>query len=362
MSNATEHDDDLDFGDDVETVEAGSTITNEQDSTDNTGDAEAPAEGTDGDNTESASEDTESDEDKAARLAAEQAEFDGLVQAFKDAADATLTHADRDYQTGTLPVAVVQPVKDAYLALPGAKGKTLGRAYLTEKMQEAMVSGATSGDNAHFLAARSYMQLGEDIKDAKAPKSDGLAKPKVDPTQAHAERVAVLMIAPNLVAVPDEVDENWVAKVEEIVTSLEADTKAYRAWLINTAEDKGDAPEVSPIVVAAGKVAVGRAVGTKRASSGGTRPSTAGSGHTGNIGEHIREAINKVEVGKFMSIAEIVNVETSQYGKDGAPKPSPGAIAARLFPKGDAANCNLDFVRPEGREQGHDKKGAIRLN
>lgn len=300
-----------------------------------------------------------------AKAEAEEAEREAAVETFKGVVEGVFDHEGYDKATGTLPTVLEQVVIDAYTALPGAKAKNAGRTYLQDSMQAHMIKGTTEGPE-FFMRARTYMELNNKVTAAKSS-SPAAAKPKVDPTEAHINRIAAMLLAPNFVEVGEEVANGWEAKAEELVASLNEDANKYLTWLrlptpTGEGETKPDAPEVSEVVIAAAKIAVGRAAGAPRkASTGGTstpRVSTAGSGHRGDIGKHIREVMDTVSVGDFVTIAEIAKAATSQYGGATMPPPSQGAIAARLFPaKGE---CTLDFVSPEGKDQGHAVKGAVR--
>jgi len=324
------------------------------------------------------------DEEKAAAEAKAKEEADKAAAdleeklvAFKATADGVLT--DENYAPmADLPAAQVEAVKSAYTAIPGAKGKGTAKQYLVDQMQAKMIEGATRPEA--FFEARTFMNLSNAIKDIKGSKPD-VSREKVDPTKAFVDRAAALMLAVNLVVVPEDVDGTWADKTQELVTKLEPDVEKYRTWQDELARvaklpvKEGETPvevptpEISPVVLAAAKIAVGRSAShagrkPKAEGTGSTtsapRPSTAGSGHRGSIGDHIKEAMDTVQVGEFMTIADIAKVVTSQYGSGNAPPPSQGAIAARLFPGGDADKCNLDFVRPEGKDEGHAVKGAVR--
>lgn len=326
------------------------------------------------------------DEEKAAAEAAEKEKAEAAekeaaekLDAFKATVEAVLANDEKTDWVAELPVAVSTPVTEAYGHLVAAKGKAAGKQYLVDRMQAKMIEGATNP--LAFTEARVYMLLNSALKDVKKAR-ETIVKPKVDPTQAFVERAAALMLAVNLLTVPSDVDETWAEKTEALVTTLATDVQVYHDWQTEldkaakaNAEnppkegEKGvevPTPEISQVVLAAAKIAAGRAVAVGRKTStpkeGGTstpRVSTAGSGHRGDIAKHIREAMNTVNVGDFMSIADIAKVATAEYGSEGAPPPSQGAISARLFPSGDKG-CTLDFVRPEGKDEGRDKKGAVR--
>lgn len=365
-------DDDLDFDGEFE----DSDTTDEQDTSTEQGDIPNTGEtnGSVADPFTEAPETVQSDEEKSAateqakKAEAEQAEkdkadFEAATKAFTEAVEATMTAEGRDVSTGTLSVELTQTVKDAYAGLPGAKGKSFGKQYLIDKMQECMVEGVN--DPSSFIRARTYMNLSNDVKDTKST-AGAVAKPKVDPTQAHVEHIAALMVAPNLVAVPADVESGWEEKAQQLAESLESQVLAYKDWLAvkdqpaAEGETAPEAPEVSSVVIMAAKLAIGRATGTRKAStSTGTSAPRQSSGHRGDIGAHIKEVFEAVEIGEFLPISKIAKAVTSQYGKDGAPPASQGAIAARLFPK--SGECNLDFVRPEGKDEGRDVKGAVRV-
>lgn len=314
----------------------------------------------DGTVTEKVDEPVETEEEAKARKEAEAAaakeKGEAALEEFKSAANAALDHEDRDADTGVLPVVVISSLKDLYLKLPGAAYKNPAKAFLLDRMQEEMIAG-TSGDAKRYLNARTFLELNKEVEGARATKTQGAVTQKVDPTLAHVERVASLMIAPNLVPVGEGVEDGWEDQVEKLVESLSDDIVKYRNWQAEVAafEPKSDddkapeAPEVHASIVAAAKIAAGRTVSAKKAGTT-QRASTAGSGHRGDIVQHLREAIEKFPVGEFVPVAELCKVETSQYGGD-KPAPSPGAIANQLRPEKE-----FDFLEVRTEP----KRGAVR--
>jgi hypothetical protein len=300
----------------------------------------------------------------AAKAKAEAEQADAQVESFKTLVTGLLTHDDRDVSTGELPVVLVTQVTQAYGDLPGAKYKTFARNWLTDTMQDLMVKLA-------FIEARTIMILNTAVKDIKGTKPEALAKPKVDPTEAFAERAAGVMLAASLLTVPEGVEVTWAEKATALAQSLEQEVLTYKAYLDEAAkplaegETAPEAPKVHAAVLAAAKLAQGRVAAVRK--TGTSTPRTpraatstpAGDGIRRNVGNHIREAIQSVEVGTFMAIAEIAKFESTEYA---GVEISPGAISARLFPGGDASACKLDFVRPEGKDEGHAAKGAVRLS
>lgn len=377
----TQDEQDLDFGlaDDeptqaeVESAAEQADEHNEQDNqTERVGDVEqiqpdAEVVLADGDTEEAKAAREAAKAEAEAKAADEKAQAD--LAAFKVAADAALASEDRDLSTGTVPVVVISALRTLYLALPGAKYKSPAKDYLQGKMQECMLAG--TDDPSKYVDARTYLQLFNELKDAKATKTAGAVVAKVDPLVAFVEQVAALMLAPNLVPVPEGVGDNWTDEVEKLVASLDEDVVKYRTYQAALAEhtskgDKaeGDAPaepEVSAVVKQAARVAVGRVTAPRKpgsnaaskASTGTPRPASAGK--SGNVGTHLKEAMASFEIGAFASIADLCKVVTSQYGGD-KPAPSAGAIAAKLD-----KNIGLEFLRPVPKEQ-YGKRGIVRVS
>lgn len=301
---------------------------------------------------EKAEADKAEKEKAAAEAAAKKAEAEAAMNAFLSAVSATLTSEGRDVSTGTLSEKDKSDTTKVYAALPGTRAKKAALAFLQEKMQEAMLKD-------EFGVARTYLEIHQAAQ-VSAPRETVT----VDPTEAHVAQVAALYMAPNLVTVPDDVNENWRTLVKEKASALEDDVVKYRAWLLEnadkSADERSEAPKVDQIVVQAAKFATGRGVVTVRkpraAGAAATTPqvSTTG-GYAGprrNVEVHIRSAFEGKNPGDFLSIAEIAGHTSEEYGDD---HPSSGAVAARLFPA--KGKCKLDFVRPEERE----KKGAVKL-
>jgi hypothetical protein len=280
-----------------------------------------------------------------------------LQAAFEEAVTQALLNEGRDEDTGTLPVAAIDPVKVAYSALP-TRGKTSARDYVQSEMTKAMMG---DGGEQDFGAARSLLEILNALKTAATKVT--VTKEPVDPTQAFVARVVSLMLSPNFVPVPAGVKDGWQQLVQNKAQQLGANVHAYKAWLEangdKPTEEQSAAPEVDDIVLSALAIAKGRgSSATRKGGSGATSPkvrtATAPGAPRRDIAAHITSAFADVESGTFLSIGEIVKKRSEEYGDD---EPSQGAIAARLFPGGDASKCNVPGVRPEQR----DKKGAVKL-
>lgn len=285
--------------------------------------------------TEAAPEAPETTETKAK---AEETPID--LTAFQKAATEAVGQADTS--TGEIAVALIEPVVKEYRALDGVKPKNAAKHWLTEQMKDQMNKGSIQG-------ARSYLQLQESMT---AGSGGGAAKAPADPTQAFVQRVATLNLAYNLVVggeVPEGVAEDWSDKAQALVGEATSDATKYLAWVNDESEDKGDEPEVSPVVKNAVKLAVGKsAKAGGRASGGGTF-----TGERRDIGKHIAEAFAEVESGTFLTVAEIRNHKSAEYGDN---PPSAGAISARLFPAN--GKCTVEGITPGTNEKGN--KGATK--
>jgi hypothetical protein len=275
-----------------------------------------------------------------------------LFEVFTAAAEGALADESRDESTGTLPAATIAPVAQAYTAL-GTRYKGNAREWLTEKMTEAMTEGK-------YLDARSYLELLNGLKSTGSRKETA-GKPPVDPTEAHVARAAALMLSVNLLEAEEGVAEDWATKAQEKANELSSQVLAYRNWMAENkdkaSDEQTEAPTVDPIVLAAAAAAKGRAVTRKAAASpaGAAKPKAAGDpGARHDTSAHIQEAFADKNPGDWMSIGDIVKFKSTEYGDD---EPSPGAIAARLFPGNDATKCKVPGIRPEQR----DKKGAVKL-
>jgi len=244
----------------------------------------------------------------------------------------------RDDSTGEVPEASVAPVVSAYQALEGQKAKNAAKNFLAEAMKSAM-------NEMDLPLARANMSLSESLTTAKAARTE---KAPADPTEAFVQRSAALRLATALVEKPEGVADDAEDKINAVLAEVGPQVEAYRAWLNSDAEDKGDAPEgTSPVVVAAFKVAAGKAAG-KRTTSG-----TAYTGERRDIGKHIAEAFEGAESGAFLTVAEIRNHKSSEYGDN---PPSAGAISARLFPA--SGKCTVEGITPGQNDKGN--KGATK--
>lgn len=286
--------------------------------------------------TATAPENTENTEAQSTEAAAP--EFD--LTAFKDATAEAVN--SRDESTGEVPLANIEPVNVAYRALDGIKPKNAAKSWLEDEMKAAITK-------LDVQLARAYSMVKDNLS---AGTKGGGEKAPADPTAAFVNKVAAHRLALGLVEsnVPEGVDsDKAAAQAEELVTSLKEQVEQYQAWATSTDEDKGDAPEVSPVVRTAFKLSAGKASGGGRVSGG--------SGVRRDIAKHIQSAFADVEPGGFLTIAEIANHKSEEYGDD---SPSQGAISARIFPQ--SGKCTVPGVEQVTAEDSPKKvRGARKV-
>lgn len=288
-----------------ETVETEATEATVETNTETTEGTEVPAEGTD------TKANTEPD-----------------LTEFKAAIDSALQDADSD--TGVLPVVAREKIATAYRNLEGLKAKNAAKSLIDDGVREAIHA-------SNLAHARSYAEMRDVTNETKATKSSAPKAP-ADPNVAYAHRLASLSLAQTIVGndVPEGVDlEKAREQADELAGSLGEQVEQYLAWAKSDAEDKGDAPEVSPVVKAAYKLATGKATGSARTGGGGYE------GPRGNIAKHIQEAFADKNPGDFMKVSEIAAFKSSEYPNK---PPSQGAVSARLFP--ESGNCTVEGIEP----------------
>lgn len=260
--------------------------------------------------------------------------------------NAAVTEAvgQRDEATGEVAPAVIEPVVVEYRKLDGLKAKNKAKAALNELMTTAM-------NALDISTARAYLMISDKL--TAGPSGGGSTpRPPADPTEAFVQRTVGLRLALQLASdtVPEGVNDDWSTKAKALYDESLESARSYATWLASDAEDKGDEPEVSAVVKAAVKLSQGKAAKVGGKTSGG------GSGFTGerrDIAKHILNAFEGQESGTFLSIAEIKNTASTEYGDA---SPSAGAISARLFPA--SGKCTVEGITPTTNDKG--KKGAVK--
>lgn len=262
------------------------------------------------------------------------------LTAFKNAVSAGVEA--KDDETGTIPTGPLSEITVAYRQLEGAKAKNRAKDFVNDEMKTYM-------GKMDMPMARAYLQISEEALVAGGPKAERVP---ADPTEAFVQKVVTLDLARAFATQPDGLAEDVDTRRESLYNEAHPQVEQYIAWLNGDAETRGDEPQVSAVVRNAAKLATG-----KQAKAGSTRSSN-GAGYTGERREtakHIEHAFADKEPGTFLSISEIRNIKSPEYGDD---LPSAGAISMRLFP-GEGKKCTLEGVVPATNAAG--KKGGKKV-
>lgn len=224
-------------------------------------------------------------------------------------------------------------IKAAYGKL-SRKGKIAAKKAADETMATLLKGGAESWPKA--AATMLIVENGYVSSASKASGSSTPATPK-DSTAAHVDRIVGLRLAHSIAtaqaSAQEGIAEDWKDQVVTKATELQAQVDSLVAYRLNTAEDKGDAPEVDPIVSRAVKAAFAGS------TSGRTGTGSTYTGPQRSVKAHIAQAFADQPVGTALSVAEIANFKSTEYGDD---KPSAGAVSAAL--KSD--KFNVEGVTP----------------
>jgi hypothetical protein len=259
--------------------------------------------------------------------ATEEVEVD--LSGFQAAAEEAAGEADQS--TGEVPPASIEEVNKAYRELNGLKAKNKARAWLEERMMAAVQDRNLTGARV-FVDLKNGLSAGGGSSSPKAP---------ADPTEAFVQKFTALTLAAQITSqnVPEGVDEGWEDKVNELAVSLAEDVTKLQSW-----DGEGDAPEVSPVVRQAFKLAAGKASGGSRVAGGPRR----------DVEKHIQQVFADLPVGTVLTMTEISKARSTEYGDD---RPSSGAVSSRLLPKGKAAydNAGIRGVGGNGTTRGAEK-------
>lgn len=260
-------------------------------------------------------------------------------------------------------------LRQAYAELPAIPGKSFARGYAEDQTRNALSD--TSDAEAAFRVAQMWSKVSKDQKeDAPKQRAPRVAKPKVSPTELAVNKLASLKMAvawietnpESVVDVAegdDPIEDEFAELADDKVEELREQLEAYVEWLDMEVEEGEDKPEfeetfgepVDPVVRDAAKVARQK---VRRGRSGGGGGSTW-TGPRRNIGKHIQEVFDQVEIGTFLTVSEIVNLKSEEYGDD---KPSSGAVANRLFPP-SGSETTVEGVEPGTNEDG--RQGATKI-
>ena len=282
-------------------------------------------------------------EGEAAEAPAEKSK-DDLEAEFRAKCEEAVDNSDES--TGSVPEIFVAAVLDAYRNLPSTASKSLVKNWLGEEMRQALI-------DVKINRARALSDINAKVQDASTRRSAAApAKPSKSPNDVYLESCLALDLAKQFVPRPkdEELDDNFGEQYSQRYADLTAEggeVQKYLTWLNATEAERGDEPEVDTVVKNAAKLASGRAVGgrkssTKRAGGGGST-----GGPRRNVGTHIDEFLAQADPSAEYTVADVANFSSSEYGED---HPSPGAVAARLFPTTGKPSTISGFEQVPGVE------------
>lgn len=280
--------------------------------------------------------------------------------------------AERDASTGAITDELKGIVQSAFANLPKGTTKASARPQAKEEVDKRLLAAMDSMD---MPLARTLFTIQQECLTVRGAGSGetGVVQAPVDPTEAFVEQVTMHSLAAYAFVPGEDVKEDWPQRVENLVGELAAQVRPYVDWLAEVAKieaeftpaNEGDEPELPAepetheIVKRAVKISQGRGTGGRRArkSSSGDGTASTRAPYTGerrSVAKHIEQAFAEHEVGTFLTIAQIANFKSDEYGDQ---KVSQGAVSARIY----AANgCTVPGVRPQLSADG--KKGAVKVS
>lgn len=207
------------------------------------------------------------------------------------------------------------PVKSAFTDL-GRKGKAQARTLIQDRMRQAI------GDN-DLQTAQAYLQVQNSGLEVVRATKEREPKAPVDPTADYVTRLATAQLAYQ--AALGSAPEGVAADAADQATTIVGEKMAQLESLISARQSGSEEPaEVDDMVKRAVRFALAGSGSSKRSSGG---DGTSYNGPRRSVGNHIREAIEGMASGEFLSVAGIAGFKSGEYGDD---RPSAGAISSAL--------------------------------
>lgn len=255
---------------------------------------------------------------------AEKAEVD--LSPLTNALDSILANLPSDLSTVDFT-----PVTEVYASFDATGKRATGR-YLSARAESLVMEG-------NFDAGRACLLANNAIKEAKPGKSTAVKAP-VDPTEEFVSRLTAFQVAFALTDSnkPEGIANDYLERVKsEFQTAYD---QAVALTKFNAENSEGEPPVVSHAAALAVKV-------TSGGRSGGPRKPY---GPRHDAGKHVAEVMATVEPGTFLTVSQIANGESEEYGGPA----TVSAIQQRL--KGKTALPNgLQIETREG------KLGVVRV-
>lgn len=195
----------------------------------------------------------------------------------------------------------IAQVQNAYKAL-SRKEKNLAKNDLSSKMEKAVM------EDDDISLAKFYLEVNNRMTEVVKVKREPREKRVVDPSEAYVKLVAKLDLARALVQIPENLDKADIEK------------RAGELFATGAADAQKDEPELVWVKQALTLAVPRRA---RAASVGGTRTRHS-------VANHIAEAFANAESGESLTVSQIADFKSEEYGDD---RPSKQAIVAHLSSK-----------------------------
>lgn len=192
-------------------------------------------------------------------------------------------------------------VQNAYKEL-SRKEKNLAKNDLSSKMEKAVM------EDDDISLAKFYLEVNNRMTEVPRVKREPKEKKVVDPSEAYVKLVAKLDLARALVQIPENLDKADIEK------------RAGELFAAGAADAQKDEPELVWVKQALSLAQPKRA---KAVSGGGTRVRHS-------VSSHIAEAFANAESGESLTVSQIADFKSEEYGDD---RPSKQAIVAHLSSK-----------------------------
>jgi len=206
------------------------------------------------------------------------------------------------------------------------------KAAFTKHINDAMVVALQEKQDRNLALA--YVAIGGAVKTKPATERKAREpRPPANPTETLVDRLAGLFLAYETAAatdLPENLDADWADKLQAKLTEVRnsGDIAKLVAYRNNEAGDKGEAPEVSEVAGRAVRLAFqGGKTRTSSGGGGGGRSGAVYDGPRRSVTVHILNAFEGKPSGTFLSVSEIRNHKSAEYGEDA---PSAGAVSAAL--------------------------------
>lgn len=209
-------------------------------------------------------------------------------------------------------------VQNAYKAL-SRKEKNLAKNDLSSKMEKAVM------EDDDISLAKFYLEVNNRMTEVVKVKREPKEKKVVDPSEAYVKLVAKLDLARALVQIPENLDKADIEK------------RAGELFATGAADAQKDEPELVWVKQA---LNLAQPKSAKVASTGGTRTRHS-------VANHIAEAFANAEPGESLTVSQIADFKSEEYGDD---RPSKQAIMAHLSSKKFRAATALTVEEDEKGE------------